>query len=107
MGDTCNRNSDRQKVTSMLQENRVLTPGLALILLVALAPRAIAGQTAERPAAQLVSELDGLLSPNFPAHAHQMFLDLRHFLAIQEREQIAEPGIANQKFEPCPTAGTK
>jgi CubicO group peptidase (beta-lactamase class C family) len=50
----------------MLQENRVLTPNLALILLVTFASPAIAGQTAERPAAQLVSELNGLLSPRFP-----------------------------------------
>ena len=30
-----------------------------------------------------------------------MLLNLWHFFAIQERQQIAEPGVADQKFEPC------
>jgi D-alanyl-D-alanine carboxypeptidase len=60
------RNSDQQKATSMLQENRALTARLALALLLAFATPTIAGQTPQRPAAQLVSELNGLLSPRFP-----------------------------------------
>jgi CubicO group peptidase (beta-lactamase class C family) len=50
----------------MLQENRALTTCIALGLLLAFAIPAIAGQTAQRPAAQLVSELDRLLSARFP-----------------------------------------
>jgi D-alanyl-D-alanine carboxypeptidase len=49
----------------MLQENRGLTGRLALVLLVAFATPTIAG-AAQSPAAQLVSELNGLLSPRFP-----------------------------------------
>jgi D-alanyl-D-alanine carboxypeptidase len=49
----------------MRQENRTLT-GLALVLFVALASAATGEQTQQRPATQLVSELDRLLSPRFP-----------------------------------------
>jgi D-alanyl-D-alanine carboxypeptidase len=49
----------------MLKEYRTLTARLA-VLIVALASPAIAVQTTERSAAQLVSELDRLLSPRFP-----------------------------------------
>jgi D-alanyl-D-alanine carboxypeptidase len=51
----------------MLQENRALTACLALVSLVAFTTPTVAGQTARHPAAQLVSELNGLLSPRFPA----------------------------------------
>ena len=46
---------------------RTLTVRLALVLFVAIASSAMAEQALQRPAAQLVSELDRLLSPRFPA----------------------------------------
>jgi D-alanyl-D-alanine carboxypeptidase len=51
----------------MLRENRALDGRLALILLIALATPVIGDPTPQRPAASLVSQLDGVLSPRFPA----------------------------------------
>ena len=42
-------------------------------------------------------------SPN----PNQMLLDFCDFFAIQERQQIAEPGVADQKLKACPAAATK
>jgi hypothetical protein len=33
-----------------------------------------------------------------------MLMNLRYFLAIQKSEQIPEPGVADQKFQPCSAA---
>jgi hypothetical protein len=37
-------------------------------------------------------------------HPHQILLNLRYFFAIQQRQQITEPRIADQKLKTCPAA---
>jgi hypothetical protein len=36
-----------------------------------------------------------------------MLLNLRYFLAIQQRQQIPKPRIADQKLKACPATATQ